>query len=205
MKRLILCVLALFCCACGCQKEEITPMAAIQQKLTDMEGYSCLATLTIYSNKGETIYETKQDFKSTGESRREMLSPDAAKGTYTVLVGKTGCQYNPRLKESVQREVPESQRRNELFLGQFLKNYLQSEGVSVETAAIDESRCTVLEAVIPENGSQLASEKLWVDNESLLPVRLSLYDADGKECLRLDYTTFTYNPHFDENLFRIPA
>ena len=66
MKRLILCVLALFCCACGCQKEEITPMAAIQQKLTDMEGYSCLATLTIYSNKGETIYETKQDFKSTG-------------------------------------------------------------------------------------------------------------------------------------------
>ena len=101
--------------------------------------------------------------------------------------------------------MPESQRRNELFLGQFLKNYLQSEGVSVETAAIDESRCTVLEAVIPENGSQLASEKLWVDNESLLPVRLSLYDAHGKECLRLDYTTFTYNPHFDENLFRIPA
>ena len=191
MKRLILCVLALFCCACGCQKEEITPMAAIQQKLTDMEGYSCLATLTIYSNKGETIYETKQDFKSTGEYRMEMLSPDSAKGNYTVFDGKTVCQYNPRLKESVQREVPESQRRNELFLGQFLKNYLQSEGVSVETAAIDES--------------QLASEKLWVDNESLLPVRLSLYDADGKECLRLDYTTFTYNPHFDENLFRIPA
>ena len=95
MKRLILCVLALFCCACGCQKKEITPMAAIQQKLTDMEGYSCLATLTIYSNKGETIYETKQDFKSTGEYRMEMLSPDSAKGNYTVFDGKTVCQYNP--------------------------------------------------------------------------------------------------------------
>ena len=127
MKRLILCVLALFCCACGCQKKEITPMAAIQQKLTDMEGYSCLATLTIYSNKGETIYETKQDFKSTGEYRMEMLSPDSAKGNYTVFDGKTVCQYNPRLKESVQREVPESQRRNELFLGQFLKNSSQKE------------------------------------------------------------------------------
>ena len=92
-------------------------MAAIQQKLTDMEGYSALATLTIYSNKGETVYETKQDFKSTGEYRMEMLSPDSTKGNYTVFDGKTVCQYNPRLKESVQREVPESQRRNEDFWG----------------------------------------------------------------------------------------
>lgn len=95
MKRLILCVLALFFCACGCQKEEITPMAAIQQKLTDMEGYSCLATLTIYSNKGETIYETKQDFKSTGEYRMEMLSPDSAKGNYTVLTARLSASIIP--------------------------------------------------------------------------------------------------------------
>ena len=69
MKRLILCVLALFCFACGCQKEEPTPMAAIQHKLTYMAGYSALATLPIHPHQRETVYATKPDFQSTGEYR----------------------------------------------------------------------------------------------------------------------------------------
>lgn len=189
----------------GCKTD--TPpstMEQIQQKLIQMEGYSCLATLTRTSNKSENVYETKQDFKNTGEYRLELLSPDTVKGNLTICDGKTICQYNPRLKEQFHYDVPPSSQRNELFLGQFMKNYMQSEGVGVETASLDESRCTVLEAVIPQNSDALASEKLWVDNETLLPVRLILYDKDGIERYRLDYNEFTYNPTFAENLFTLP-
>ena len=170
-----------------------------------MEGYTCLATLTRTSNKGEQIYETKQDFKSSGEYRLELLSPDSVKGNYTVYDGKTVCQYNPRLQDKIVRDVPASQQRNELFLGQFMKNYMQSEGVSVETAALDENHCTILEAVIPGNDPAMATEKLWIDNQTLTPVRFVIYDADGTERWRLDYTSFTFNPHFDENLLQIPV
>ncbi|MBM6828702.1 outer membrane lipoprotein carrier protein LolA [Anaerotignum lactatifermentans] len=205
MKRKLLFCLLLGLALCGCQpKEEMTPMAQIQQRLTEMEGYSATATLTRISNKSETVYETRQDFKSTGEYRLELLSPPSVEGNVTIFDGVTVCQYNPRLEEKIRYDVPPSSQRNELFLGQFMKNYLQSEGVAVESAALDESRCTVLEAVIPSNADALASEKLWIDNETLLPVRLVLYDADGKERYRLDYTEFTYNPDFDENLFAIP-
>ena len=117
--------------------------------------------------------------------------------------GERICQYNPRLDSSIIRDIPESQHRNELFLSQFIQNYMQSEGVSVETAALDESRCIVLEAIIPGNDAALASEKLWVDRESLLPVRFVIYDAEGEERYSMDYSSFEFDPQFDDALFTI--
>ncbi len=206
MKKIIplLLSLCLVCAIAACQKEEpLTELEAIQKELAEMEGYECTATLTRISNKGEKTYETKQYYKSTGEYRLELTAPENVAGNYTVFDGEHICQYNPKLNSSIVKDVPESQHRNELFLGQFVKNYMQSEGVSVETAALDESKCVVLEAVIPGNDTAVSTEKLWVDRETLLPVRFIIYDADGQERYRMDYTSFTFNPQFDEALFTI--
>lgn len=188
----------------GCKKEDpLSELETIQKQLTEMDGYYCTATLTRTSNKGETVYGTKQYAKSTGEYRLELTSPESVAGNYTVFDGKRICQYNPKLDNKLIKDVPESQQRNELFLGQFIKNYMQSEGVGVEAAALDESQCIVLEAVIPGSDSALASEKLWVDRETFLPKRFVLYDADGNERYRLDFGEFIYNPEFEEDLFVI--
>ncbi len=196
--------LALLSCVVACQREEpLTELEAIQKQLAEMEGYACTATLTRTSNKGEKVYETKQYYKSTGEYRLELTAPEAVAGNYTIFDGSRICQYNPKLDSSIIKDVPASQQRNELFLGQFLKNYMQSEGVSVETAALDESRCIVLEAVIPGTDKALSTETLWVDRETLLPIRFVLFDADGQERYRMDYHEFVFNPQFDEQLFTI--
>ena len=133
----------------------------------------------------------------------ELTAPEAVAGNYTVFDGSRICQYNPKLDSSIIRNAPSSQHRNELFLGQFLSNYLQSEGVSVEAAALEDSRCILLEAVIPGKDTSLSTEKLWVDRESLLPVRLSIFDTKEQECYRIDYKTFTFNPQFEPTLFAI--
>lgn len=125
------------------------------------------------TENGEKIYETKQYYKSTGEYRLELTAPETVAGNYTVFDGDRICQYNPRVNDRIIRDVPESQHRSELFLGQFIRNYMQSERVSVETASFDSSKCVVLEAVIPGNDDGLATEKLWIDRESLLPSVLS--------------------------------
>lgn len=196
--------LALLCCVVACQREEpLTELEAIQKQLAEMDGYACTATLTRTSNKGEKTYETKQYYKSTGEYRLELTAPEAVAGNYTIFDGERICQYNPKLDSSIIKEVPASQHRNELFLGQFLQNYMQSEGVSVESAALDESRCVVLEAVIPGTDSALSTETLWVDRETLLPVRFVIFDADGQERYRMDYHEFVFNSQFDEQLFTI--
>ena len=206
MKRAVTLCLSLFLLfgLTGCQKAEpLSELETIQKQLTEMDGYYCTATLTRTSNKGETVYGTKQYAKSTGEYRLELTSPEAVAGNYTIFDGDKLCQYNPKLDNKLVKDVPESQHRNELFLGQFIKNYLKSEGVGVEAAALDEAQCIVMEAVIPGSDSALTSEKLWVDRETFLPKRFVLYDANGQERYRLDFEEFVYNPDFEEDLFQI--
>lgn len=193
----------LFTIAACSREEPLSELESIQKQLAEMEGYTCTATLTRTNERGEQTYETKQYCKSTGEYRLELTAPENVAGNYTVFDGERICQYNPRLDSSIIRDIPESQHRNELFLSQFIQNYMQSEGVSVETAALDESRCIVLEAIIPGNDAALASEKLWVDRESLLPVRFVIYDAEGEERYSMDYSSFEFDPQFDDALFTI--
>ena len=204
MKKIFsLCLaLTISVCACG-RKEGISELTQLQQQLAEMEGYACTATLTRTTENGENSYETKQYYKSTGEYRLELTAPEGVAGNYTVFDGEHISQYNPRLNDSIIRDVPASQHRSELFLGQFIENYMQSEGVSVETAALNDAKCVVLEAVIPGKDENLATEKLWVDRETLLPVRFVIYDANGKERYRTEYHTFAFNPTFDADIFQI--
>ena len=188
--------------ACS-RKEPLTELESIQKQLTEMKGYSCTATLTRTNERGSQTYETKQYYRSTGEYRLELTAPEHVAGNYTLFDGTHLCQYNPRLDSSILRNVPENQHRNELFLGQFIENYMQSEGVSVEAAALDESRCIILEAVIPGNDSHLSTEKLWVDRTSLLPVRFVIYNAKGNESYRMDFSAFQFDPPLDDTLFTI--
>ncbi len=204
MKKIFsLCLaLTLAVCACG-RKESISELTKLQQQLAEMEGYACTATLTRTTENGEDSYETEQYYKSTGEYRLELTAPESVAGNYTVFDGEHICQYNPRVNDSIIKDVPASQHRSELFLGQFIENYMQSEGVSVETAALDSAKCVVLEAVIPGRDEDLATEKLWVDRETFLPVRFVIYNANGEERYRTEYHTFTFNPTFDADIFQI--
>ncbi|MDO4530359.1 MAG: hypothetical protein Q4C06_00120 [Bacillota bacterium] len=192
----------LLCIITSCTKEEpMTELEAVQKQLLEMEGYSCTATLSRTANEETKTYEIAQYYKSTGEYRLELTAPETVAGNYTIYDGNRICQYNTLLGSSVIQ--PSSQHRSELFLGQFIEHYLQSEGVSVEAAALEDSQCILLEAVIPGRDTALASEKLWIDRSTLLPVRLAIFDAEEKEHYRLDYTTFTFNPQFDAALFTI--
>lgn len=207
MKKAIcaLCVACLSIAFVGCNKsmEEATEMEKIQKQLNEMETYQCTATMERFSNKGSNTYETKQYFKSTGEYRLEFTAPEAVAGNYTIFDGQKICQYNPHISEKIVKEVPENKQRNELFLGQFMKNYMQSEGVSVDAAALEESHCTVLEAIIPGGNEYTATEKLWVDNETLKPVQFIIYDTKGNETYHFNYHTFDYNVELEDSLFKI--
>ena len=200
-KPFLLLCLTLCLSACG---QQASDMERVSQQLADMHSYSCSATMTRATPKGQAVYETKQYFREDGAYRLEITAPETAAGNYTVFDGEKIAQYNPNVKQPVIQNVPENKMRNELFLGQFYENYLSSQDVSVETAALDESKCVVLEAIIPEANEALATEKLWVDTETLLPVRLCIYGEDGTETFCLDYSDFVYNPDLDDALFTIP-
>lgn len=191
----------------GCNKaaneETVSDMERIQQQLLSMENYACMATVEHISSKSTKTYEMKQYYKKTGEYRLEMLAPESIKGIITIYDGKTIWQYNPRVKGEIKKDIESSIYVDEMLLGAFISNYLKSEETSVATSKFDASKCTILEAVVPGDHKYLATEKLWVDNETLMPKQLIVYDKQGEERVKVTYGEFKYNAKLEDKIFNI--
>lgn len=200
-------MLALALAGCGIlpkkAQEAVEPSAyeKIQKSLTELTSYESTATVEYISNKGRNSYEVLQQCRVTGEYRVEVTGPDSVAGNITLSDGATIYQFNPKISGKISVGIKENQERSEIFVTSFIKNYLNSQDVSVSVGNFGEGKCTVLEAIIPGDHPYLASEKLWVDNKTLNPVKLSIYDPDGSERIVVTFSTFEYNVELDDELF----
>jgi outer membrane lipoprotein-sorting protein len=197
---------ALFAAA-GCQgtgqtkKETQNAYEKIQSILVNIETYMCEATVEYKSNKGSNVYNTVQKCKITGEYRVEVVGPEKVAGNVTLSDGKTIYQFNKKLSGRIAVATKESQERSEIFFTSFIKNYLKSNETAVSAAKIADEPCTVLEAQIPGSHPYLASEKIWIDNKTLKPVKLIIYDPQGSERIIVTYKSFEYNVPLENSEF----
>lgn len=196
----------------GCQKlmpdktaqtKEQNAYQKIQTTLLNTKTYQSEATVEYKSNKGSNTYGTLQQCKISGEYRVEVTAPENVAGNVTLSDSKTICQFNPKIAGRIAIGTKESQERTEILLTSFIKNYLKSQEVSISVANLGQGQCTVLEAVIPGEHPYLRSEKLWVDNQTLKPVKLVVYDPDGGERIIVTYQKFEYNVPLDDSLFTV--
>ena len=182
---------------------EVSAFEKIQRMLFELQTYRAIATVEYRSNKGTSVYETVQHARITGEYRVEVTAPEAVAGSVTVSDGRQINQFNSRVNGRVSLMVQETPERSEIFLTSFIRNYKQCEDVSLSVADMDEGVRTVLEAGIPGNHPYLSMARLWVDNETMLPVKLVIFDADGAERIIVTYHIFEYNIVLDDGLFTI--
>ena len=182
---------------------EVTAFERIHRMLFELQTYRAIATVEYRSNKGVNTYETVQHARITGEYRIEVTGPEHVAGSVTANDGQQILQFNNRINGRVSLMVQETQERSEIFLTSFIHNYKQSEEVSVNVADMDEGVRTVLEAKIPGNHPYLSMARLWVDNETLLPVKLVIFDADGTERIVVTYHVFEYNIVLEDGLFSV--
>jgi len=183
--------------------EEVSAFDRIHRMLAGLESYRAIATVEFRSNKGSNAYETIQHARITGEYRIEVTAPTNVAGSVTTSDGRQIFQFNSRVNGRVSLMVQETPERSEIFLTSFIRNYLQSEEVSVSVADMDEGVRTVFEANVPGGHHYLATARLWVDNESLVPVKLIIFDQDGAERIVVTYHVFEYNVALDDALFSL--
>ncbi len=207
MKRVLLVLAAaliafsLAGCKGGVTDAGSTAYERIQTKLVNMETYQADASVKYISNKNSHIYDTTQYAKISGEYRIEVTGPENVAGNITLSDGKVICQFNTHVTGKISVGTNETQERTELLLTSFVKNYVKSREVSVTVANMQGTDCTVLEAKVPGEHPYLATEKLWVDNKTLKPVQLVVYDSTGGERIVVNYAKFDYNVKLDDNLF----
>ena len=196
--------------ACGAQtgrgpatEAEMTVFEQIQRMLAGVENFRAIATVEYHANKGVNSYETMQHAKITGEYRIEITGPDHVAGSVTASDGRQILQYNSRVNGRVSLQVSETPERSEIFLTTFIRNYLQSDEISVNVVNMDQGLRTVLEAPVPGNHPYMAVSRLWIDNETLLPVKLVVFDQDDAARLVVTYHVIELNAALDDELFTL--
>ena len=171
----------------------------IHRQLMTMESFAAEATVQFNANNNSHVYHTIQRARITGEYRIEVIGPSAVAGNTTVFDGATITQFNTQGRISSTQDSPE---RLEILLTSFVRNFITSQEVSVMAASVDESLVTILEAEIPGGHPYLHRARLWVDNETLLPIQLVIYGADEQERIVVSYQNFEYNIEIDDALFQ---
>lgn len=192
-----------FTVGCSLGKTDEPPEAKIQKMFAQMNSYQATCTVTFIAKNTQNTFKMIQYAKMTGEYRMEMLEPERLKNTVTVCNGDKIVQIDNRVGGKVYVAKP-SPVRNLVLLNSFIENYLQGEDVTI-TASAQEDNVTELEAIIPGNHPYLARHKLWVDNESLSPLQMSVYDENGNETIVVQFEDFEYNVELPDDLFKIPG
>jgi outer membrane lipoprotein-sorting protein len=175
----------------------------IYRMLLSVENFRAIATVEYHANKGVNVYETVQHGKITGEYRIEVTAPAHVAGSVTASNGQQIFQYNSRVNGRVLLEVQETPERSQVFLTTFIKNYLQSDEISVNVVDMEQELRTVLETPVPGSHPYMAVARLWIDNETLRPVKLVVFDPDDVARMVVTYHVIEFNVMLDAELFRL--
>lgn len=187
----------------GCSGNQNTAANKIQDQLINMEGYACVAQVSHVSNDKTSTYETKQVYQMDGQYKVEVIQPEHIVGLTTICNGERIVQYHPKLEQSALNELGGNDFRNQMFLGTFVKNYLQSEDVSIEVQNMDNALTTILEAKIPGGSRHMSTQRVWVDQKTFKPIQMSIYNKDDKETVKIEFVEFIYNPKINQSIFEL--
>lgn len=202
MKIITLVAFALLLAGCASEPEDNrSAYERVREMLLGLEAYQAEASVEYISNRGSNVYDTLQLATADGRYRVEILAPENLAGNITLFDGQTITQLNPRVSGRLVVGVRENPERSEIFLTSFIRNYLNSQETAVSVGSFGQSNLTVLDAVVPGNHPYLATSRLWIDNDTLSPTRMVIYDRDDTERVIISYTSFTPNPTISDDMF----
>ncbi|HBE9437877.1 lipoprotein [Clostridioides difficile] len=191
-KWTIVCImfLALVIIVIGCQKRQSTKEEVykdFQKQISEMNYYSCKAEVEVVGNKSPHNYVLIHTYKKTDNYKLEVISPKHLKGKSIEYQGDKILVKNPKISDIV--ELPNTGKNNQyLFIGDFIKNYLQNEEMKVKLS----KGHLVLETFIPGDNKYFNKQVLYVNADTKNPEKMEVLDKEGVPRFTVKYKDFEY-------------
>lgn len=201
-RRLLWIVFILLIVGCAPKTEEDLLYEA-QKKLNKMESYSCQVEITVKGNKKPEKYTMKQWFKKPNKYRLEVIQPKDLQGKITIGNGKNAWIYHPGIKQVWMTEEFLNSKEQNMFLGYFLRNSLNSEEVQGNIETLEQKEYITIDTEIPGNHVYYHKERLWINLKHAEPYLLEVFDIKGEKRIEVKYSNFQYNPKIEEEMFLI--
>ncbi len=175
----------------------------IHRYYNKMESYSAKVRLNVKGNKTDNVYMIEQKVKGIDKTLSKVLSPESIKGLETVRNGENiKVRYPDDKNHELALEV--SSDLDLSYLTGFLSLYYRSEETAVSVSAHSEgASTTLLETELPDKSKRRQKASMLVDNKTLAPKNITVYDMGGNVIFIAEFVEFVYNDKIDDKIFEI--
>lgn len=174
----------------GCQTGESTKedvYEKFKEQVSKIDSYTCTAEVEVVGNKGKSNYTLKHYYKNPDNYKLEIISPENLKGKTMEYKGDKVLVKNPDIDDVI--ELPnDSKNQQYLFIGDFIKNYLQNDEILMNLSDSE----LVLEANIPVDSEYFSKQILYINKENKTPNKMEILDKEGNIRFTVKYDNFKY-------------
>lgn len=174
MKKILscFCVLLLTISVSGCGPDGSAENihSKIHSSFYDMKSYTAECSITAFTTGGENTYNCTVDYNKSDDSYKittDDMAISLSGGTATVTKGDSSMK------------APASDEDMNIFVNTFFKSYYESENTSMNVAAEESGKSTLLECDVVNSSDSASHMKLWISNSTVLPEKMQISDKDG--------------------------
>jgi outer membrane lipoprotein-sorting protein len=168
-----------------------------------LKTYRCDVVFAVTNNKSTNVYKARHMYKFPDKYRIEIVEPSELSGQTTIYNGGKAVIYHPQLKTYLVTQNYNNTLEFSSFIGSFIESFKNNGGARFKLESIQDKQCYVLEIPVKGENPYRALEKIWIDAESIIPVKAEILDKDNKISAQVLYENFEENPKLEESLFQI--
>jgi len=180
-------------CSKSEQNEEVEVKPSKQEKIITMlesiENYEAEVIVTYFSNKNINKYQMLQQVKKGVGYRIVVTTPESVAGNITISDASGVVQINTRLNLRFEQAAGQNEERSSIILTNFAEEFLSSSEQQIENMG----NITILTIDRVHTNPYMANFALWLDSETLTPLRLNTYDIEGELRIEVIYQNIAIN------------
>ena len=177
-------------CNVGCGRKEYTKEEVYEDfknQISKITSYTCTAKVEAIGNKENTTYIFKHTYTKPDYYKLEVKSPKNLQGKTIEYKGDKVLVHNPNVNDTVDLTNINND-SHYLFIGDFIKNYMQNEEVVLEAT---ESELKI-EIEIPGDNKYFNKQILYINNKTKNPDKMEILDNKGEQIFIVTYEDFKY-------------
>ncbi|MBU3213611.1 hypothetical protein LL033_12485 [Clostridium estertheticum] len=168
--------------------------------LKNMDSYTTNMNMDIKNDKQTINYKVKQSYLKGGGYKLEL-------NKNRVFIYKSDDKIYINDKNNG-RSYVQSKSFDEVlklsFIGEYIGLLYTNEEIKYVTKKVNNIEYTVIDLFIPGNNKNINNALLYVNNKSMLPEKMIIYDTSGKEKINITYTNFIANLKIEPKEFNVP-
>lgn len=168
--------------------------------LKNMDSYTTNMNMDIKNDKQTINYKAKQTYLKGGGYKLEL-------NKNRVFIYKPDDKIYVNDKNNGKSYV-QSKSFDEVyklsFIGEYIGLLYTNENIKYVTKNVNNIEYTVINLFIPGNNKNINNALLYVNNKTMLPEKMVIYDTSGKEKINITYTNFLANVKIEPTEFKVP-